>query len=144
MTSSISVTISQEMYANEQSEHITVIVNDCNGADNISPIITLTSTGIDYARFGSGIVPRFTKIGVGLYEIANVPPLAKSGWYISTPKDHNNNVYFMLEYEEVLLESKLIIKTYTPEYLWLGRVSNGASVDIPSSMSVSIRFHKEG
>lgn len=117
-----------------------LVTVDTNGfVKESSPIINLSSVGI--STNSDPVVDQavFTQLSTGVYEICNVPLLSRDGWYIETPKDRNNNVYFTLDYEEYPDESKLIIRTYEPDYS-SGRAENGAPMDIIEGRFVALRF----
>ena len=66
--------------------------------------------------------------------------MSRDGWYIETPKDRNNNVYFTLDYEEK--DGDVIIRTYEPDYS-KGAVKNGKPIDIIEGRYVSLRFKED-
>lgn len=84
----------------------------------------------------------FERLGVGHYVLQNAPLLSRDGWYIETPKDRNNNIYFYLDYEENETDKTLTIKTYEPDYS-SGRAEAGEPVDILEGRFVSLRFEED-
>lgn len=105
-----------------------------------SPIIKLFGDKLEKTNHLEIENAEFEKLGIGHYKIKNVPELSRDGWYIETPKDRNNNIYFTLDYEE--LDGELIIKTYEPDYS-SGKAENGAPIDILEGRFVSLRFAED-
>lgn len=102
-----------------------------------SPIIKLFNDKIEKTDHLEIQSAALEKLGTGKYKLTGVPELSRDGWYIETPKDRNNNIYFTLDYEEN--NGELIIKTYEPDYS-SGRAENGEPVDILEGRFVSLRF----
>ncbi|MGG4774819.1 hypothetical protein ACLO87_09320 [Paenalcaligenes sp. Me52] len=122
------------------SENTTV---DSNGfLKRASPIVKLYNARIEKTEHLEINDAEFIRIDVGHYEIRNVPLLSRDGWYIETPKDRNNNIYFTVDYEENIEEKTLTIRTYEPDYS-LGRVTNGVPVDILDGRFISLRFSED-
>src|SRR5690606_16273377 len=103
---------------------------DSNGfIKRAAPIVELAADGFkktDHLEI-KGI--RFERVGTGHYVLHDAPLLSRDGWYIETPKDRNNNIYFMLDYEEDEQSKTLTIRTYEPDYS-SGRATNGEPMDI--------------
>lgn len=116
---------------------------DSNGfIKKASPIVELTADGLkktDHLEI-KGI--RFERLGVGHYVLHDVPLLSRDGWYIETPKDRNNNIYFTLDYEEDEQSKTLTLRTYEPDYS-TGRATNGEPMDILEGRFVSLRFAED-
>ncbi|MDK7586205.1 hypothetical protein QP575_10260 [Alcaligenes faecalis subsp. phenolicus] len=116
---------------------------DSNGfIKRASPIVELAADGFkktDHLEI-KGI--RFERVGTGHYVLHDAPLLSRDGWYIETPKDRNNNIYFMLDYEEDEQSKTLTIRTYEPDYS-SGRATNGVPVDILEGRFVSLRFAED-
>lgn len=113
---------------------------DSNGfIKRASPIVELAADGFKktYHLEIKGV--RFERLGVGHYVLHGVPLLSRDGWYIETPKDRNNNIYFTLDYEEDAQSKTLEIRTYEPDFS-TGRATNGEPVDILEGRFVSLRF----
>lgn len=116
---------------------------DSNGfIKRASPIVELASDGFkktDHLEI-KGI--RFERVGTGHYVLHDAPLLSRDGWYIETPKDRNNNIYFTLDYEEDEQSKTLTIRTYEPDYS-TGRATNGEPMDILEGRFVSLRFAED-
>lgn len=111
---------------------------DSNGfVKKASPTIQLYHDKIERSAHERLGYVEFERLGIGHYILRNAPLLARSGWYIETPKDRNNNIYFTMDYEEI--DGDLIINTYEPDYS-SGRVCNGEPVDILIGRYISLRF----
>lgn len=132
--------------ANDTNSNRTIapfkVTIDGNGfVKQSSPIIELHSSSIKPNSSPEVKDATLTKTATGVYEINNVTLLSRNGWYIETPKDRNNNVYFTLDYEEYPEDNKLVIKTYEPDYS-SGRAENGAPMDIIEGRFVALRFEE--
>lgn len=113
---------------------------DSNGfLKQASPIIAIAHAGITTTAHLEIEKAAFERLGVGHYVIKEVPKLSRDGWYIETPKDRNNNIYFTLDYEEDEQNKTLTIRTYEPDYS-SGRATNGEPMDILEGRFVSLRF----
>lgn len=116
---------------------------DSNGfIKRASPIIKLAQDGIELTTHLEIERTAFERAGVGHYVLRNVPLLSRDGWYIETPKDRNNNIYFTLDYEEDEQSKTLTIRTYDPDYS-TGRATNGEPMDILEGRFVSLRFAED-
>lgn len=116
---------------------------DSNGfVKRASPIIKLYNDTIAITDDLEIKDAEFVRAGVGHYVIRNVPLLSRDGWYIETPKDRNNNIYFTVDYEENIEEKTLTIRTYEPDYS-SGRATNGVPVDILDGRFISLRFSED-
>lgn len=113
---------------------------DSNGfIKKASPIVELAADGVKKTDHLEIKGVRFERLGVGHYVLHGVPLLSRDGWYIETPKDRNNNIYFTLDYEEDAQSKTLEIRTYEPDFS-TGRATNGKPVDILEGRFVSLRF----
>lgn len=113
---------------------------DSNGfLKKASPIVELSADGFKKTDHLETKDVRFERLGTGHYVLQDAPRLSRDGWYIETPKDRNNNIYFTLDYEEDEQNKTLTIRTYEPDYS-TGRATNGEPVDILEGRFVSLRF----
>ena len=116
---------------------------DSNGfIKKASPIVELTADGFKNTDHLEIKGVRFERLGLGHYVLHDVPLLSRDGWYIETPKDRNNNIYFTLDYEEDEQSKTLTIRTYEPDYS-SGRATNGEPMDILEGRFVSLRFAED-
>lgn len=116
---------------------------DSNGfIKRASPIVELAADGFKKTDHLEIKGVRFERVGTGHYVLHDVPLLSRDGWYIETPKDRNNNIYFTLDYEEDEQSKTLTIRTYEPDYS-SGRAANGEPVDILEGRFVSLRFAED-
>ena len=116
---------------------------DSNGfIKKASPIIKLFNNTIDKTEHLEIGEVELERVDVGHYVLRNTPLLSRDGWYIETPKDRNNNIYFYLDYEEDEDNKTLTIKTYEPDYS-TGRAEAGAPMDIIDGRFVSLRFEED-
>lgn len=112
---------------------------DSNGfIKQASPIVNLFSDRVEPNDSLEVANAEFEHVDVGHYIVRNVPLLSRDGWYIETPKDRNNNIYFTIDYDESV-EGELTIRTYEPDYS-TGRATNGNPIDILEGRFVSLRF----
>ena len=118
-------------------------VVDGNGfIKEASPIIKLFSNSVEKTEHLEIAEVELERVGVGHYVLHNAPVLSRDGWYIETPKDRNNNIYFYLDYDENETDKTLTIKTYEPDYS-SGRAEAGAPMDIIDGRFVSLRFEED-
>lgn len=116
---------------------------DSNGfIKDASPIIKLFNNTIDKTEHLEIAETELERVGVGHYVLHSAPLLSRDGWYIETPKDRNNNIYFYLDYVENETDKTLTIKTYKPDYS-TGRAEAGEPVDILEGRFVSLRFEED-
>lgn len=114
---------------------------DSNGFIKVaSPVVKLYSNKIEKTECSELQNVYLEVAGVGHYVLRCVPLLSRDGWYIETPKDRNNNVYFTIDYEEK--DGDVIIRTYEPDYSE-GAVKNGKPIDIIEGRYVSLRFSED-
>src|SRR5690606_14754981 len=116
---------------------------DSNGfIKKASPIVELAADDVKKTGHLEIKGVRFERLGLGHYVLHGVPLLSRDGWYIETPKDRNNNIYFTLDYEEDAQSKTLEIRTYEPDFS-TGRATNGEPVDILEGRFVSLRFAED-
>lgn len=116
---------------------------DSNGfIKKASPIVELAADGFKKTDHLEIKKVRFERLGVGHYVLHDAPLLSRDGWYIETPKDRNNNIYFTLDYEEDAQSRTLEIRTYEPDFS-TGRANNGEPMDILEGRFVSLRFAED-
>lgn len=110
---------------------------DTNGfLKEASPIVRLSNTGIDEPA--DPLNATFSRIGTGAYQIANVPPLAETGWQIEVPQDANGNriVFVETQYDE----TASMLNVTTSQVEWDGGWVAGKAKDIPETRWVDLRF----
>lgn len=137
------VKINERLHANAGVYHTGNTTVDSNGfIKAASPIIKIFSESIEKTEHLEIKEVELEKVDVGHYVLRNTPLLSRDGWYIETPKDRNNNIYFYLDYNENETDKTLTIKTYEPDYS-TGRVKAGEPVDILEGRFVSLRFEND-
>ncbi|WP_412555850.1 DUF2793 domain-containing protein [Shimia sp. MIT1388] len=110
---------------------------DTNGfLKEASPIIRVSQNGIEEPA--EPLNARFSRIGVGQYQISNVPPLAQHGWQIEVPQDANGNriVFVAVSYDV----GARVLNVTTSEVVWDAGWVAGRAKDIPESRWVDLRF----
>lgn len=113
---------------------------DSNGfIKEASPIIKLYA---DTAE-ANPLVGHFTfeKPSSGVYIIKGTKGLAKSGWYVETPRDANGNIKVFIDYHQDE-DNTITVRTFEPVYE-NGRAVAGEPVDIPTDRWIDIRLHED-
>lgn len=113
---------------------------DANGfIKEASPIVRLFADGT--AEPVQPVGAAFTRLGVGHYALADVAPLALSGWQIEVPQDANGNrlVFIKTDYDAVA--RCLSIQTSVPQWsMETMSWAPGSARDIPQGRWVDLRF----
>lgn len=115
---------------------------DANGfLKSASPILRLFSDRTEQPVEPVDLV--FERLGVGIYLLSGVEPLAASGWQIEVPQDHNGNRLVFVETGYDPEARSLTVTTTAPE--WSGVLQQwaaGEPRDIPEGRWVDLRLAK--
>ena len=113
---------------------------DANGfLKAASPIVRLSDTGTSEPVLPVGAV--WAKADTGHYTLSDVPPLARQGWQIEVPQDHNGNRLVFVDTHYDAENRRLHVSTKTVGWdsdqgRWIGVTP----VDIPAGRWVDIRL----
>ncbi|MFU8883800.1 MAG: pyocin knob domain-containing protein, partial [Rhodobacterales bacterium] len=113
---------------------------DANGfIKEASPVVRLFADGTEEPVQPVGAA--FTRLGVGHYALADVEPLALSGWQIEVPQDANGNRLVFIKTSYDAPARRLTIQTSVPH--WAMETMSwgpGTARDIPQGRWVDLRF----